>query len=98
MVWVMDGKVKYSMTGIRALGIQSTRLSFQSSELDTPTPSPPRECALPPFGSKGETHSLAGEGVGGPNSDEGTDTLVLYAYYNHSMDQGVYNKYLKLGH
>jgi hypothetical protein len=24
------------------------------------------------------THSLAGEGVGGPNYDEGTDTLVLY--------------------
>jgi hypothetical protein len=31
-------------------------------------------------------HSLAGEGVGGPNSDERTDTLVLYIYYNHSTD------------
>jgi hypothetical protein len=89
MVWVMDGKVKYRMTGIRALGIQSTRLSFQSSELGTPTPSPPRECALPPLSPRGETHSLAGEGVGGPNSDEGTDNLVLYAYYNPSTDQGV---------
>jgi hypothetical protein len=34
---------------------------------------------LPPFDSKGEAHSLAGEGLGeGPNSDEGTDALVLY--------------------
>jgi hypothetical protein len=32
----------------------------------------------------GETHSLAGEGVGVPDSDEGTDTLVLYLYYNSS--------------
>jgi hypothetical protein len=32
----------------------------------------------PPFGSKGDgTHALAGEGAGGANSDEGTDTLVL---------------------
>ncbi len=30
-----------------------------------------------PFGSKGGTHSLAGEGAGVANSDEGTDTLVL---------------------
>jgi hypothetical protein len=26
-----------------------------------------------------------GEGVGGPNSDKGTETLVLYVYYNSSM-------------
>jgi len=30
---------------------------------------------LPPFGSGG-AHSLEGEGVGGPKSDEGTDTVV----------------------
>jgi hypothetical protein len=30
------------------------------------------------------THYLAGEGVGNPISDEGTDTLVLYVYYNPS--------------
>ncbi len=35
----------------------------------------------PPLGPRGETHSLAGEGVGGPNSNEGTDTMVLYVYY-----------------
>ncbi len=33
----------------------------------------------------GEPHSLAGKGVEGPNSDEGTETLVLYANYNLSM-------------
>jgi hypothetical protein len=26
-------------------------------------------------------NTLAGDGVGGPNSGEGTDTLVLYVYY-----------------
>ncbi len=32
----------------------------------------------PPLGSwRGEPQSLCGEGVGGPNSDEGTDILVL---------------------
>ncbi len=30
---------------------------------------------LPSLGPRGETHSLAGEGVGGPYSEEGTDTL-----------------------
>jgi hypothetical protein len=39
---------------------------------------------LPPFVSRGGTHSFAGEGVGGPNSDNGTHTLVLYVYYNPS--------------
>ncbi len=50
--------------------IQIVRLSFQSYELGPP-PSHPEGSV------EGETHSLAGEGVGGPNSDEGTDTLVL---------------------
>jgi hypothetical protein len=31
----------------------------------------------PPFGSRGGEHSLAVEGAGGANSDEGTDTLVF---------------------
>jgi|LakMenE18May11ns_1017448.scaffolds.fasta_scaffold7274156_1 hypothetical protein len=26
---------------------------------------------------RGEKHLLSGEGVGGPNSDDGTDTVVL---------------------
>jgi hypothetical protein len=44
-------------------------------------PSSASECCSPSLGPRGETHSLAGEGVGEPNSNEGTDTLVLYVYY-----------------
>ncbi len=49
--------------------------------------SPPRQpqgsVAPPPFGSEGETHSLAGKGVGGPKSDEGTHsgTCILLSLY-----------------
>jgi hypothetical protein len=48
-----------------------------SSELRHPTSSPAGEC-VPPLGPWG-THSLVGEERGwvGPNSDEGTDTVVL---------------------
>jgi hypothetical protein len=43
--------------------------------------SPPHPC----LGPRKETHHwLSGEGVGGPNSDEGIDTLLLYLYYNPS--------------
>ncbi len=48
------------------------------SELAPPTLSRKRVC--PPPGSNwggGGTHSLVGKGVGGANSDEGTDTLVV---------------------
>ncbi len=62
-VSVMDGKVKYSMTGIRALGIQSTMLSFQSFELGPPTPHPPGSVLFPPLDPRGETHSLAGDPI-----------------------------------
>jgi hypothetical protein len=41
------------------------------------------QCSTP-LGPGGKPHALSWEGVGGPNSDEGTDTLVLYLYYNHS--------------
>jgi hypothetical protein len=39
----------------------------------------PQESVAPPFplDPRGETHSLAGEGVEGPNFDDGTDTLLL---------------------
>jgi hypothetical protein len=37
--------------------------------------------APPPLGPRGETHMLAWEVVGGPNYDEGTDTLVLNVQY-----------------
>ncbi len=41
-------------------------------------PSPASEC-VPPLGPKlgGEQHSLAGEGVGGPNSDDWRESLAL---------------------
>jgi hypothetical protein len=43
-----------------------------------PTPSPPSEyCSPHLLGPTGETHPLAGEEMGGPNSDEGTDTTMI---------------------
>jgi hypothetical protein len=63
------------------------RLSVQSSELGPPQLLTHKGVLLlPPLGPRGETHSLAGEGLGGPNSDEGTYTLVLYVYFNPSTD------------
>jgi hypothetical protein len=57
---------------------RSARLSLQSSELDPPTPSPADECCPSPLvPGGGGTHSLAGERVGGSNSDDGTDTVVF---------------------
>jgi hypothetical protein len=66
------------MSSSRVVGAQSIRLFLQSSELALPHPLTHRRCVLP-FGSGGGTHLLAGGGVGGPNSDEGTD-VVLYKY------------------
>jgi hypothetical protein len=44
----------------------------------TSTPSSTRGCCSSPrLGPMWETHSFVGEGVGGPNSDQGTDTLIL---------------------
>jgi hypothetical protein len=62
-------------------------VSVPLSELDPPsTPSPASECGSPP-GPKwgGETHSFAREGGGGPNSDEGTEILVLYIYVYYNL-------------
>ncbi len=58
-------------------------MSVPSSELGPPTPTPQAKVAPPwPLGPKwGGTHSLpGGGGVGGPNSDEGTESLVLYVH------------------
>jgi hypothetical protein len=64
------------MKQVESQSIQGARLS-----LGPPKPSTARECSSsPPLGPRGggATHSHAyGEGVGGPSSDEGTDTLVL---------------------
>jgi hypothetical protein len=69
--------------GVYAQSIQSARLSVQSSELGSPTPSSASGGCTPP--PPGDTLDW-GEGVVGPNSDEGTDTLVLYVYYNPSTN------------
>jgi hypothetical protein len=59
-------------------------LSFFSSRRnwDSPNPSPAGECASPPPVLGGGAHSLAREGLGSPNSDEGTcGTLHIYVPY-----------------
>ncbi len=53
-------------------------LGFFSSRPNIRIPPIRRRVCPPPFGSGGCTHSLAGEGEGGPNFDEETDPVVLY--------------------
>ncbi len=73
----------YTCINPRGTECTECRLYFQSSELGQPTPSTASEsCSSPPLGPMGETHSLAGKGVGGPNPDEGTDTPVLNVFYS----------------
>ncbi len=59
-------------------------LSFFSSRLnwDSPTSLAAGECAPHPFvrGGGGRAHSLAEEGLGSPNSDEGTYIVVFYIH------------------
>ncbi len=62
---------------------QSAMLSLQSSELASTCPLTRKRVLLPQIPGEG-AHSLAGEGAGGANSDEGTDTLVLQVQYNPS--------------
>ncbi len=42
--------------------------------IGSPTPYPQERVAPPSLGPRWETHSFVGERVGGPNSDDGTDT------------------------
>jgi hypothetical protein len=57
--------------------VESARLPLQSSELAPSPPHPQATVAPPPLWFQGGTHYLAGEGAGGANSDERTDTVVL---------------------
>jgi hypothetical protein len=60
----------------RVLGFFSSR-----QEWDPPTPSPAGECIPSACGSRGGTHSLAGEGVGKPQfgrEDRHCVTLGIY--------------------
>ncbi len=64
---------------LEAQSRQSAKPFLKTSELGLPHPFTRRRVCTPPppaFGSGG-AHSLAGERVGGPNSDEGADTVVL---------------------
>ncbi len=56
---------------------ESARPFLQLSKFGVPHPLTRRRVCPPPFGSGGGTHALAGEGAGGPNSDEGRDTVVI---------------------
>jgi hypothetical protein len=56
---------------------QSARLFLQSSELRLPHPLTRRRVCSPLLWFRGGYTLTAGEGVGGPNSDEGIDTVVL---------------------
>jgi hypothetical protein len=71
------------------------RLFFQSSERVPPPPHPQASVAPTPFGVKGERHTRL-RGRGYPNSDEETDTLVLYVhvYYNPSTFEYVFVCYV----
>ena len=60
-----------------------------------PPPCPQASITPPtPFGSKKRDTLACGGGVGGPNSDEGTDTLVLYVYYNPSRICPLHSSYV----
>ncbi len=72
--------------------VQSAGFSYQSSESGPPHPlAPLGSVAPPPLGPRGVTHSLAGKGVGGPNYDEGTDTLVLNVSYKSATGTSTTN-------
>ncbi len=59
--------------------VKSTWVSVHSSELGLPTPSPASEYgSLAPDPRGEEPHWLAEEGVGELNSDDWTDTPILY--------------------
>jgi hypothetical protein len=73
-----------SHTEERVPGFLSSRLNWVP-----PLPHPQgivARLAPPLFVSKGRHTRWWGGGCGGPNSDEGINTLILYVYYNPSTD------------
>jgi hypothetical protein len=58
------------------------------SELGPPPP-PPQANVAPSQDPSGGDTLACGEGGGGPNFDEGTETLVLYVYFDPSTWPGV---------
>ncbi len=65
---------------IRPQSIQSARLWVQSSELGPPPPHPQASAAPPLLGPRGETHSLAGEGVLWPSIPTKGQTLGYFIF------------------
>jgi hypothetical protein len=68
------------LASVLSLTVQTTEYTecqaFSPVVRNRPPP-PASECCPPHHLVPGGTHSLAGEGAGGANSDEGTGTLVL---------------------
>ena len=63
---------------METVATQGAKLSFP---VVPPPPSPAGEWCPPPLVPGGRAHSIAGKGVwGGPDSDDGTNTEVLYVY------------------
>jgi hypothetical protein len=58
------GKICGATTKYLHIYVESTEQCLESSELLTPTPSPPSEYVLPPHQRRGGTHSPGGEGGG----------------------------------
>jgi hypothetical protein len=55
---------------------------FPSSRPNRVRSPPHPQASVAPLWFVGGGDTLAGEGVGGPHSDEGTDTVVLYCRYS----------------
>jgi hypothetical protein len=76
---------------------QSTRVSVPSSKLG-PFPTPPEASVSPPWTQRvEEQHSLASEGMGGPNSDDWNESQALCRYsvprFIHSLTLTVQSNY-----
>jgi hypothetical protein len=85
-------KIQQKYGSAETLSIYIHIVSGFISSLPNWVPPPPQsEASVAPLslGPRGETHSLAGEGMGGPNSNEVTDTLVLYVYYNTMVSSSI---------
>jgi hypothetical protein len=69
-------------------------LFLQSSKLGPPTPLPDIECVPSLFGSEGEGHSLAGEGVGRSQFGRGNRHCGTQAIYICTLHYFVVSKHL----
>jgi hypothetical protein len=63
---------------------RENRAEYEYWIFGTPPPSPAGVCGPPPLVPGGDT-LLAGEGMGGPNTDKGTDTVYFYFIFLCSL-------------